>query len=252
MDNRSLDLAASGMGPHSRRGTLRLLAGGILAASGFLGAGDLTARKKKKKKKRNKTPKPVVTIVTRTFSDNGQIAIPAMPNGSGPANPYPALIEVSGFTNAKIIDVDLTLRDFSHGDMDNVEVLLVKDGLNALVLGDISRDLTIPKVTITLDDEASVPLPETTPLMSGRFQPRNYRTNDDAFFSAPAPLPSGNSALSVFDGLDPNGSWRLFIVDDVIAVDGSITGGWELTITAEEEQEKEKKKKNKKKKKRKK
>jgi hypothetical protein len=236
------------MGRRSRRGAFRLLGGGILATSTLLGTAGIAARKKKKQKKRNRTPTPVVTTVTRTFSDNGQIAIPALPNGIGPANPYPALIEVSGFTNAKIIDVDLTLRDFSHGDMDNVEVLLVKDGLNALVLGDISRDLSIPKVTITLNDEAPVPLPETTPLTSGRFQPRNYRTNDDGFFSAPAPLPGGNSALSVFDGLDPNGSWRLFIVDDVLAVDGAVTGGWELTITAEEEQVKEKKKKKKKKK----
>lgn len=178
---------------------------------------------------------PTVTQVTRTFSNNGQIAIPGMKGFSGPANPYPATIEVSGFRNGKILDIDLTLKDFSHGDMDNVEILLVKDGVNALVLGDISKDLTIPKVTITLDDEAPVPLPRLEALTSGRFQPRNHVTADDFFFSAPAPLPGGATLLSTFDGMDPNGRWHLYVMDDVIAVDGSVTGGWELTITAETE-----------------
>jgi hypothetical protein len=41
------------------------------------------------------------------------------------------------------------------------------------------------------------------------------------------------TALSTFDNLDPNGAWRLFIGDDTLAVDGAISGGWELTITAE-------------------
>ena len=179
-------------------------------------------------------PGPTRQTVMRTFANTGQIAIPATTNGAGAANPYPVIIEVSGFVNGRISDVDLTLKDFRHADMDNVEIMLVKENTNAVVLGDVSRDVTIPAVTVTLDDEASMPLPETTAFTSGRFQPRDYDVADGPIvFTAPAPRPTGNSALSTFDGLDPNGDWRLFVVDDIFAIDGAISGGWELTITAE-------------------
>ncbi|MFC3769208.1 hypothetical protein [Paenibacillus sp. GCM10012303] len=38
--------------------------------------------------------------------------------------------------------------------------------------------------------------------------------------------------LNVFNGQSPNGTWQLFIVDDVDQIsDGSIAGGWTLSIT---------------------
>ena len=70
--------------------------------------------------------------------------------------------------------------------------------------------------------------------------------------SVPAPTPSENIALGVFATSDPNGTWQLFIVDDVGNNDtGSFAGGWSLTITAEVDvQERVKLKKDKKKRKR--
>lgn len=60
-----------------------------------------------------------------------------------------------------------------------------------------------------------------------------HQVGSAVILAAPAPLPTGNTALSTFDGLDPNGDWRLFVVDEVFSADGAVSGGWELTITAE-------------------
>ena len=57
---------------------------------------------------------------------------------------------------------------------------------------------------------------------------------EDATFPSPAnTLPTDGSALSVFDGTDPNGTWNLFVVDDVARTRGQFAGGWSLEITAD-------------------
>jgi len=53
------------------------------------------------------------------------------------------------------------------------------------------------------------------------------------FFPAPTPTPSAQSALSGFDGVNPNGTWKLRVVDDVSSFDGGqFAGGWSITIKA--------------------
>ncbi|WP_139343067.1 hypothetical protein [Fictibacillus arsenicus] len=85
-------------------------------------------------------------------------------------------------------------------------------------------------VTLLLDDDAPTPLPDGSPLVSGTFQPANYGGGDS--FPAPAPVPAGGSALSIFNGTNPNGTWSLYIVDDAGADVGSLAGGWTLNITS--------------------
>src|SRR5439155_20041541 len=83
-------------------------------------------------------------------------------------------------------------------------------------------------VTLTFDDFAAGPLPFSTQIFSGTFLPSNY-----GGFDLPAPAPPGpyGSAMSVFDGTDPNGPWRLFVNDCCSGHSGAIAGGWGLTIT---------------------
>jgi hypothetical protein len=38
--------------------------------------------------------------------------------------------------------------------------------------------------------------------------------------------------LSVFNGTNPNGTWKLYVIDDSAGDNGEITGGWTLTISA--------------------
>lgn len=182
-------------------------------------------------------------IVRKTFSSDGAIAIPAVGSANdffATADPYPAMIDVQGFKRARIVDVNLTLRNLNHTYSKDVDVLLVAPGgRNAIVMGDAGSDLSaleaeVSNITVTLDDEAAQPLPEGDgkPLTAGSFQPSNFDGPSSDNFGIPAPTPSGNDALSTFDGINPNGQWRLFIVDDAAGDTGSLAGGWTLEITA--------------------
>ena len=170
--------------------------------------------------------------ITKTISNNGQIDIPAA-GTSGPANPYPITIDVDAFEKfekVKITDVNLTLKGVQHERTENIDVMLVHKDRSALVMADPGNGTDVSDLTITLDDEAGTDLPDGAVLTSGVFRPGNQSGDDE--FPAPAPVPSGNVALSTFDGADPDGQWQLFIQDDAGFDTGRITGGWELAITA--------------------
>lgn len=180
--------------------------------------------------------------ITRTFSSGAAIDIPDA-GSEGPANPYPSSIEVDAFEKfkrAKIKDVDLTVRGLGHTRPEDVELFLVApDGRNALLMSDRGGGADADDVTLTFDDEADDPVPDSGPIVNGAFQPANSGVGDE--FPAPAPEPSGNEALSVFDGRTPDGKWRLFVVDDTDVSgghSGEIADGWTLEITAKVKKEK--------------
>jgi hypothetical protein len=182
---------------------------------------------------------PARTRLTRTFTNNATITISPGPDNGGkavatPATPYPAIIEVSGFTNGTILDVNLTLHALSHTFPGDVDVLLAGPvpGLNAFLMSDVGANAVVSNITLTVDDQAAAGLP--TPLVPGTFKPADGASSlGTDTFPAPAPTPSGNVALSVFNTSNPNGAWHLFVVDDSGGDGGSIAGGWSLEITAE-------------------
>ncbi|HEU5430682.1 MAG TPA: hypothetical protein VFU81_03415 [Thermomicrobiales bacterium] len=169
--------------------------------------------------------------VTRTFANSAPIAIP---EGPGPAAPYPAPIRVSGLTKGRILDVVLRLNGLTHFYPDDLDILLTAPGgQNAIVLSDVGSNNLVANITLTLDDEAAAPLPDIDRLTSGRFKPTNVvEAGFPDGFPAPAPSPSGAVALSTFDGANPNGVWSLFIFDDSQGDAGGVARGWALTIEA--------------------
>jgi hypothetical protein len=177
--------------------------------------------------------------VTRSFSNETGIAIPeGQKPGGVPANPYPSTITVDGFTRGKIVDLDVTLHGFEHDIPPDVDILLVKESENSpavQIVGDVG-DITHDDVAfITLDDEADEPLPFFERLSAGRFQPTDNDQEgfDDDSFPAPAPAIGPEKTLSAFDGLNPNGTWRLYVVD-ARNQDGGSIDGWELTMQVRE------------------
>ena len=175
-------------------------------------------------------------VPTKTFSNPSLIRIP----DSSQANP--SEIKVGGFKRGSIRDVNLKLKGYSHTFSADVDVLLVgPKGQNAIVMSDVGNGTAVGGADLNLDDEAASPLPRGDQLLSsGSYQPADYENYDhngdplpggDAFLS-PAPTTSGNSGLSVFDGTRPNGTWRLFVVDDVAGEFGEFAGGWSLEIKA--------------------
>lgn len=174
-------------------------------------------------------------VVTKTFSSNQPITIPSA-GSSGAATPYPSERNVQGFDQGIVLDVNLTLKNYTHTFPDDVDVLLSKKGKTRTVMSDVGFNTPANNITLKLDDESpNGPLLDNGPLVGGSFRPNNEDGVDS--FPAPTPTPSAQSALSGFDGINPNGTWKLRVVDDVPSVDGGqFAGGWSITIKARVQQ----------------
>jgi hypothetical protein len=172
---------------------------------------------------------------TTTFTNPTPITINDSNSEPTKATPYPATISASGL-DGPVSDVDVTLKSVSHGCPPDIDTLLVgPSGEKTIVLAD-SGTTTCPSagnVTVTFDDEApsAYPCAAGSP-PAGTFRPTNNNTppcgDADSFPDAPSgPYPL---SLSVFDGTNPNGTWSLYVVDDLFLASGTIAEGWSLTI----------------------
>jgi uncharacterized delta-60 repeat protein len=187
----------------------------------------------------NNSPAPsVVTPPTRnalsgipfTFSNPGNINI--LDNSA--ANPYPSNINVAGIP-VTITGVTVSLYGFNHRYSSDVEVLLVAPGgQKTLLMADTGGEYSVNNLTLTFDDAAATSVPINASITSGVYKPTNYDFNGDSdTFPAPAPGSSPYSVtLSVFNAINPNGTWQLFVRDSFSADTGSISGGWSLTLYA--------------------
>jgi subtilisin-like proprotein convertase family protein len=168
---------------------------------------------------------PAAAAAVGTYSQPAPITI----NDDSASTPYGTTITVSGSTRP-VTDLNLTLAGFSHEYPDDVIVMLVGPrGQKAVVMADVGGSGTVTDLNLTLDDEAAAALPDETDLVSGSFRPADYDTA--TAFPAPADSTGAGSALSVFDGTDPNGTWQLFVADDAGSDVGSISRGWSLQIS---------------------
>ncbi len=179
---------------------------------------------------------------TTTYSNNTAITILDTPRVAtiAPSSPYPSIINVAGATGT-VNKVGVRLKGFGHTFPDDVDVLLVgPGGQKFIVMSDAGLGDDVTNLTIVLDDAAAGLLPDSTILTSGTFRPTNYGTGDT--FPAPAPVApyqspaTGGAATSasVFGGINPNGNWSLYVVDDAGIDAGNITGGWDLIVTTSE------------------
>ena len=175
------------------------------------------------------TPTPTAACLPFNFANPTAITI----NDNAPASPYPSTISVSGLTG-NVYKVTVKLNGLTHTYPDDIDILLVgPGGQNAIIMSDVGGfNPGVTNLTFTLDDDAVDSLPDDNPLVAGTFKPTNIDDGTDTF-PAPAPAPSGGSALAAFVGTDPNGTWSLYVVDDVGGDMGSIDGGWELGITTD-------------------
>ncbi|HMJ65292.1 MAG TPA: immunoglobulin domain-containing protein [Candidatus Binatia bacterium] len=158
------------------------------------------------------------------FSNTVAISFPA----GAPVTPYPSTISVSGLTG-RVVGLSVTLLNLSHPAPDDIDVLLVGPGGQAvLMMSDAGGSNAVSAVNLTFSDGSGVSLPDSTRITSGTYEPSNYGSGD-VFPRAPAGPYS--TSFSTFNGTDPNGSWRLFVYRDTGSAIGSIAGGWRLNIS---------------------
>jgi subtilisin-like proprotein convertase family protein len=146
-------------------------------------------------------------------------------------NPYPSELTVSGA--GVVQDLDVTLHGFTSTFPADVDLLLVgPSGAQAILMSDVSGSNDATGIELTLDDEATEALPDSSgpPLTSGAYRPTNPSGGGPDLFPAPAPGITGLNSLAAFDGTNANGTWRLFAVDDSGGDETSFAGGWSLHI----------------------
>ena len=171
------------------------------------------------------------TLVGNTVGSNAtNIVIPGVGTGAAtgaPANPYPSNINIAGVVGT-VTKVTATLTGFSHTFPSDVDVLLVgPGGQKLLLMSDVGGGTDAVNANLVFDDTG--PAIGAT-IVSGTFRPTNVGAGD--LFPAPAPAgPYPATSLSIFNGVNPNGTWSLYVVDDAGVDVGSISGGWSLSIT---------------------
>jgi hypothetical protein len=192
------------------------------------------------------------------FSNTTPVVLPrpGPPGGCPPscpsekATPFPSSIAVSGLAGT-VTDVNVTLRSvtYEYNGLPDADVLLVAPGgKSVMVMSDACGDdenfhPVSGSVTLTFDDQASGPIPADTPCSSGTF--RSLDDDDDGEFpfhvadgitDGPSP-PAGTRPLADLNGIDPNGTWSLYVVDDypndpdASGQAGQLGGGWSLDLT---------------------
>jgi hypothetical protein len=178
------------------------------------------------------TPNAAVLSVIDTasqYKNSTPILIGAPPvAGDNPDNPYPAPLVVSG-QPSPIGSLRITLFNYSHTIPDNVDILVVGPTGQAFILmadagGSIAIDPNDP-VDVSLTDTGTGVLPDNGPIVTGNFEPTSW-TSPVATFPPPAPagpynepgsLPGGSGTQTLignFGGLNPNGTWNLFVRPD--------------------------------------
>ena len=87
-------------------------------------------------------------------------------------------------------------------------------------------------VSVVFDDGASGAIPDSGPVVRGSYQVSQYGSIPLPDGPFPAPNPGmGGGDLSLFNGLDPNGTWKLYAYDDSFRwAGGELVDGWSLTF----------------------
>jgi hypothetical protein len=128
----------------------------------------------------------------------------------------------------RILDVNLKINGYGHTCQEDVDVLLVGTrGQNVVAMSDAPSCGTASGVNLTLDGEGADSLP--APLTSGTYRPADNDSAGIDMFPAPAEgsesPQNGGSALSAFDATNPNGAWKLYVMDDTLGSAGQFAGG---------------------------
>lgn len=146
------------------------------------------------------------------------------------ASLYPSTITVSSLTGV-VSKVRVLLHGYSHTFPDDVDLLLEgPTGATAILMSDAGDNVDAVAADLLFDDEAATSQNNEASQPLTPIKPFNFTGSGEESFPSPAPTPSGNSQLSIFNGTDPNGTWKLYVVDDESVDSGSISGGWTLMI----------------------
>jgi Carboxypeptidase regulatory-like domain/Calx-beta domain len=158
---------------------------------------------------------------------------------SGDASGTDIVVTTSATT---INTIRVTLFDVSHISASALDVLLVgPQGQKFILMADAGGPTGLDDpVTLTFSDAAGQVVPQNSIIETGSYEPTSWEPGQTSFTSpAPAgPYTEPGSTVggpvtlaSVFDGTNPNGTWSLYVRDDLgafqpMGINGQLQGGW--------------------------
>ena len=153
---------------------------------------------------------------------------PVTLNVNGTATPYPSTNTVSGLLGT-VERVEVSMFDLTHPDPGALSFLLVGPaGQKVLLMNNAGGANGLTDATLVFADSAAGELPSSAQIISGTYQPSSY--GSAPVFALPAPAGPYASALSAFNGSNPNGNWLLYAISGASPKGGLVAGGWQLNI----------------------
>ena len=147
----------------------------------------------------------------------------------GIANPYPSLQTVTGLAPTGVTVKSVKLGNVNHTFPDDMDIVLVSPtGQAVILMSDAGGSPDEIGLDYTFDDAAAATMADNALNLSGTYKPTNFGATDN--FPAPGPgsLTQATPTLASFTG-NPNGDWKLYIVDDASGDVGFI-GNWSITF----------------------
>jgi subtilisin-like proprotein convertase family protein len=167
------------------------------------------------------------SAATGSFSNPAPITI----TDDSIASPYPSTINVNGFAG-NVQKATVTLNGFTHTYPDDIAVLLVgPSGANSILMGRVGGSSDTGVISLTFDQSSPNTLNEDDTATGGTYRPSQGPTIPDPL-SPPAPGGPYPVDLNALNTSPANGTWKLFIEDQVSGDEGAVLGGWTLGLTA--------------------
>ena len=160
-----------------------------------------------------------------SYTNTTLISIPE----SGAASPYGSVITPQCVPGT-VKNLTVSLFGFFHFSPLDVTMMLISPDDRRVMLIAVAGGfdaVPAPGVNLTFSDAASTIVPQIDALVPGVYLPTDYLTGGNLM-----PFPANgtySTNLSVFNGVDPNGAWKLYVYDDSPYAAGGILG-WSLNL----------------------
>src|SRR5205823_10016478 len=159
------------------------------------------------------------------ISDSGSATQP-----TSTAALYPSPINVTGLVG-QVADITVTLLDIDHPTPEDIGVMLVGPGTNpgkVILMRDSGAGSPLTNAVLIFQDNTPNSVPLNGPITNGFYRPTDRGSG--AFPTAGSSTTT--SFGTAFTGINPNGTWNLYVIDDTqnLTHGADILGGWQLAI----------------------
>jgi subtilisin-like proprotein convertase family protein len=164
-----------------------------------------------------------------------RIVVPATGLAShyGAARTYPSVIDVApnGEPGPTVHSVSVILHNVTHSCFQDLDIVLVgPDGTAVTLMSDVGGCTLLEATRTLVFTDEGFPLPESSlPADGGTYAPTNGTGPWADSYPPPMPATVFAASLGAFKSKQPDGQWRLFVVDDEPNNRGEIQA-WTLAL----------------------